>query len=112
MCAAEIITPFAQKALPTAQSSFTKSNDGTITAHHVPFAREKNLISLTSVQTMYINIPSQYDIVSMAKRFHICYAKCKKCDEMYMCCVCRLEEKYFEPSHDKTNNMTSVPSED
>ena len=28
---------------------------------------------------MYINIPSQYDIVSMAKRFHIgFYAKCKK----------------------------------
>ena len=26
---------------------------------------------------MYINIPSQYDIVSMAKRFHIgFYAKC------------------------------------
>ena len=29
-------------------------------------------------------MPSQYDIVSMAKRFHIgFYAKCKKCDEMY-----------------------------
>ena len=28
---------------------------------------------------MYINIPSQYDIVNMAKRFHIeFYAKCKK----------------------------------
>ena len=36
-------------ALPTAQSSFTKSNDGTVTANHVPFAREKSLISLTSV---------------------------------------------------------------
>ena len=36
-------------ALPTAQSSFTKSNDGTVAAHHVPFAREKSLISLTSV---------------------------------------------------------------
>ena len=36
-------------AFPTAQSSFTKSNDGTVTAHHVPFAREKSLISLTSV---------------------------------------------------------------
>ena len=36
-------------ALPTEQSSFTKSNDGTITAHHVPFAREKSLVSLTSV---------------------------------------------------------------
>ena len=45
---------------------------------------------------MYINIPSQYDIVSMAKRFHIVfYAKCKKCDEMYMCCICRLEEEAF-----------------
>ena len=41
--------PFLPKtALPTAQSSFTKSNDGTVTAHHVPFAREKSLISLTS----------------------------------------------------------------
>ena len=36
-------------ALPTAQSSFTKSNYGTITAHHDAFAREKSLISLTSV---------------------------------------------------------------
>ena len=36
-------------ALPTAQSSFTKLNDGTVTAHHVPLAREKSLISLTSV---------------------------------------------------------------
>ena len=89
--------PFLPKtALPTAQSSFTKSNDGTITAHHVAFAREKSLISLTSVKTMYIHIPSQYDIVSMAKRFHIgFYAKCKKCDEMYMCCIWRLEEEAF-----------------
>ena len=45
---------------------------------------------------MYINIPSQYDIVSMAKRFHIgFYAKCKICDEMYLCCICRLEEEAF-----------------
>ena len=29
---------------------------------------------------MYINIPSQYDIVSMAKRFHIGFYA--KCDEM------------------------------
>ena len=36
-------------ALPTAQSSFTKSNDGTVTAHHVPFARDKSLISLAPV---------------------------------------------------------------
>ena len=40
--------------------------------------------------------PAQYDIVSMAKRFHIgFYAKCKKCDEMYMCCICRLDEEAF-----------------
>ena len=59
---------------------------------------------------MYINIPSQYDIVSTAKRFHIgFYAKCKKCDEMYMCCICRLAE---ELPHDKPNKMTFVPSED
>ena len=31
---------------------------------------------------------------------------------MYMCCICRLEGKHFEPSHDKTNKMTFVPSED
>ena len=44
-----IIPLFPKTALPTAQSSFKKSNDGTVTAHHVPFAREKSLISLTSV---------------------------------------------------------------
>ena len=43
---------------------------------------------------MYINIPSQYDSVSMAKRFHIgFYGKCTKCDEMYMCLIRRLEEE-------------------
>ena len=36
-------------ALPTTQSSFTKSNDSTVTAHYVPFAREKSLTSLTPV---------------------------------------------------------------
>ena len=36
-------------ALPTAQLSFIKSNDGTVSAHHAPFAREKSLISLTPV---------------------------------------------------------------
>ena len=62
---------------------------------------------------MYINVPSQYDIVSMAKQFHIgFYAKCKKkkCDEMYMCCI--FMKKHFEPPHDKTNKMIFVPSED
>ena len=45
---------------------------------------------------MYINIPSQYDIVSMAKRLHIgFYGKCKKCDEMCMCRIHRLEEEAF-----------------
>ena len=95
LCTTEIITPFAQNGTSLTKS-LTKSNDGTVTAHHVPFAREKSLISLTPVQTMYINIQSQYDIVSMAKRFHIgFYAKCKKCDEMYMCCIFRLEEEAF-----------------
>ena len=38
----------------------------------------------------------QYDIVSMAKRVDIgFYAKCKKCDEMYMCCICRPEIEAF-----------------
>ena len=59
---------------------------------------------------MYTNIPSQYDIVSTAKWFHTgFYTKCKKCDEMYMCCICRLED---ELPHDKPNKMTFVPSED
>ena len=49
----------------------------------------------------------------MAKGFHIgFYAKCKKCDEMYMCCICRLRKKHLEPPHNKTNKMTFVPSED
>ena len=65
---------------------------------------------------MYINIPSQYDIVSMAKRFHIgFYAKCKKCDEMYICIRAAYvdsRKKHFEPPHNKTNKMTFVPSED
>ena len=62
---------------------------------------------------MYINIPSQYDIVSMAKRFHIeFYGKCKKCDGMYMCRIRISRKKHFEPPHDKTNKMTFVPSED
>ena len=50
----------------------------------------------------------------MAKRFHIgFYAKCKKCDEMYMCYIyVDSRKKHFEPSHDKTNTMIFVPSED
>ena len=32
---------------PTAQSLFTNSNGGTVTAHHVLFAREKSLTSFT-----------------------------------------------------------------
>ena len=63
---------------------------------------------------MSINIPSQYDIVSMAKRFHIgFYAKCK---QNVMKCICAAyldpRKKHFEPPHDKTNKMTFAPSED
>ena len=63
---------------------------------------------------MYINILSQYDIVSMAKRFRIgFYAKCKK---NVMKCICAAyvdsRKKHFEPPHDKTNKMTFVLSED
>ena len=49
----------------------------------------------------------------MGKRFHIgFYAKCKKCDEMYICAAdIDSRKKYFEPPHDKTNKMTFVPSE-
>ena len=62
---------------------------------------------------MYINNPSQYNIVSMAKRFHIgFYAKCK--NVMKCICVAYVDsrKKHFEPPHDKTNKMTFVPSED
>ena len=81
-------------ALPTAQSSFTKSH-----YYCTPCSvckREKFDQFNISSNYVYKNIPSQYDIVSMAKRFHIgFYAKCKKCDEMHMCCLCRLEEEAF-----------------
>ena len=100
-------------ALPTAQSSFTKSNDGTVTAHHDAFGRQKKFdqfnISLNYIYIyIYINTPSQYDIVSMAKRFHIgFYKKCKKC-----VAYVDSRKKHFEPPHDKTNKMTFVPSDD
>ena len=43
---------------------------------------------------MYIDNPSQYDIVSMAKRFHSrFYVKYTK--EMYRCCIFRLEEDFI-----------------
>ena len=62
---------------------------------------------------MYINIPSQYDIVSMAKRFHIVFLRNVK---NVMKCICAAyvdsRKKHFEPAHDKTNKMTFVPSED
>ena len=51
---------------------------------------------------MYINIPSQYDIVSVKKNV--------------MKCICAAYvdslKKHFEHTHDKTNKMTFVPSED
>ena len=69
---------------------------------------------------MYINIPSQYVIVSMAKRFHIgFYGKCKKKKKkkknvMKYICAAYVDsrKKHFEPPHDKTNKMTFVSSED
>ena len=63
---------------------------------------------------MYINIQSQYDIVSMAKRYHIGF--CAKCKQNVMKCICAAyldsRKKHFEPPYDKTNKMTFVPSED
>ena len=62
---------------------------------------------------MYINIPSQYDIVSMAKRFLIgFYAKCKNVMKGICAAYVNSRKKHFEPPHDKTNKMTFVPSED
>ena len=61
---------------------------------------------------MYINIPSQYDIISMAKRFHIgFYAKCKNVMKYICASYVDSRKKHFEPPHDKTNKMTFVPSE-
>ena len=43
---------------------------------------------------MFINYPSQCEIVSMAKRFHVgFYVKYK--NEMYRCCIFRLEEDFI-----------------
>ena len=62
---------------------------------------------------MYINIPSQYDIVSMANDFILCSMRNVK---NVMKCKCAAyvdsRKKHFEPAHDKTNKMTFVPSED
>ena len=50
---------------------------------------------------MYINNLSQYDNVSMAKQFHIgFYAKYK--NEMYRCCIFRLEEDFILKPLQKT----------
>ena len=64
---------------------------------------------------MYINIPSQYDIVSMAKRFHIgFYANVKKKKKNVMGRICAAYvdsmKKHFKPPHDKTNKMTLCPA--
>ena len=62
---------------------------------------------------MYINIPSQYDIVSMAKRFHIGSARNVQNVMKYICAAyVDPRKKHFEPPHDKTSKMTFVPSED
>ena len=50
---------------------------------------------------MYINNPSQYDIVSMAKRFLIEFSAKYK-NEMYRCCIVRLEEDFIWKPHQKT----------
>ena len=56
---------------------------------------------------MYINNPSQYDIVSMAKRFHIgFYAKNK--NEIYRCCIFRLEEDFILKPLPKTLRNRSI----
>ena len=62
---------------------------------------------------MYINIPSQYDIVSMLNDFILGYMRNVK---NVMQCICAAyvdsRKKHFELPHDKTNKMTFVPSED
>ena len=57
---------------------------------------------------MYINIPSQYDIVSMAKHFR----NVKNVMKCIYAAYIDPRRKHFEPPHDKTNKMTFVPSED
>ena len=62
---------------------------------------------------MYVNIPSQYDIVSMAIRFHVGSMRNVK---IVITCICAAyvdsRKNHFEPPHDKTNKITFVPSED
>ena len=57
---------------------------------------------------MYINNPSQYEIVSMAKRFPIrFYAKYK--NEMYRCCIFRLEEDFIlKPLQKTLRNLSAM----
>ena len=63
---------------------------------------------------MYINIQSQYHIVSMAKRFHIQGSMRNVKNVMKCICAAYVDstKKHFEPPHDKTNKMTFVPSQD
>ena len=108
LCTTEIIPPFAQNG--TSYRAVVLYKFKRRHCYCTPY-----FISLTPV---YINIPSQYDIVSMAKRFHIgFYAKCNK---NMMKCICAAyldsRKKHFEPPHGRqkttTNKMTFVPSED
>ena len=60
---------------------------------------------------MYINIPSQYDIVSMAKGLGS--TQNVKNVMKYVCAAyVDPRKKHFEPLHDKISKMTFVPSED
>ena len=99
LCTTEIIPPFAQNG--TSYSSVVLYKVKRRHCYCTPCSvskREKFGQFNTSLNYiyMYINIPSQYDIVSMAKWFHIgFYAKCKKMWWNVRCCIFRLDEAAF-----------------
>ena len=99
--------------LPTARSSFTKSDYGTISAHHVPLAREKSLISLIPVFTTYIYILiSRLNTILLAWLNDFILQNVEK--KIKCICAAYLDsrKKHSEQPHDKTNKMIFAPSED
>ena len=56
---------------------------------------------------MYVNIPSQYDVVSMAKLRNV-----KNVMKRICATYVDSRKKHFESPHNKINKMTFVPSED
>ena len=97
LCTTEIIPPFAQNG--TFYSAVVLYKVKRRHCYCTPCSickREKFDQFNISLNYVY-KYPVSIRYFSVAKRFHIgVYAKCKrKCDEMNMCCICRLEEETF-----------------